>query len=118
MPETTACRCTCSTRSPTCSPASAAATACSCLPTSTARSSRSSTTRGSSKWLPRLDQLAHEFYRRFNDVAPFIPLWQVDRHMVISTAVKLSPTGPTDDETFRLLDPATLFNEVGQWRVD
>ncbi|OWK41727.1 ABC transporter substrate-binding protein [Fimbriiglobus ruber] len=66
----------------------------------------------------RLDQLAHEIHRRFNDVAPFIPLWQVDRHMVISTAVKLSPTGPTDDETFRLLDPATLFNDVGRWRVD
>jgi ABC-type transport system substrate-binding protein len=65
-----------------------------------------------------LDRLAHDVHRKFNDAVPFVPLWQIDRHMVISTAVKLRLDGLPDEASPRLLNPTTLFNSVGLWRVE
>lgn len=66
----------------------------------------------------KLDQLAHDVHRKFNEAAPFVPLWQIDRHMVISTAVKLRLDGLPDEASARLLNPTTLFNSVGLWKVE
>jgi peptide/nickel transport system substrate-binding protein len=66
----------------------------------------------------RLAQLAHDVHRRFNEAVPFVPLWQIDRHLVVSTAVKLRLDGLAGEPSPRLLNPTTLFNSVGQWRVE
>ncbi len=66
----------------------------------------------------KLAGLAHEVHKRFNDTAPFVPLWQLDRHMVIATAVKVYLDGRVEEADPRLLNPTTLFSSVGKWRVE
>ena len=53
----------------------------------------------------------------FNEQVPFIPLWQLDRHMLVSNRVKFfaddaEPMNP------RSLNPTTLFNGVARWRLE
>jgi peptide/nickel transport system substrate-binding protein len=66
----------------------------------------------------KLAALAHDAHRRFNDTAPFIPLWQLDRHMVVSASVKVYLDGQVEEANPRLLNPTTLFGSVGKWRVE
>ena len=66
----------------------------------------------------KLIPLAHEIHRRFNDATPFVPLWQIDRHLVLSTGLKIHLDGQVDEANPRWLDPATLFNSVGRWRLE
>jgi ABC-type transport system substrate-binding protein len=66
----------------------------------------------------KLTALAHEAHKVFNDTVPFVPLWQLDRHMVISTAVKVYLDGQVEEADPRLLNPTTLFSSVGKWRVE
>lgn len=75
-----------------------------------------------------------EVFERFNEAVPFIPLWQLDRHTVFSTAVRPA-FDTTDDEAalglvsgaqlpsllerrYRQLDPITLFSNVSRWRIE
>jgi len=65
-----------------------------------------------------LRTIAHEIHRRFDDAAPLVPLWQLDRHMVISNAVKIHFDGQFDEVSARFLNPTTLFSSIGRWRVE
>jgi ABC-type transport system substrate-binding protein len=65
----------------------------------------------------KLAQKGQEVFTRFNEAMPFIPLWQLDRHMVISTAVKLAFDGPEAPQP-KWLPPRTLFAGVGKWRLE
>lgn len=66
----------------------------------------------------KLTDLAHAAHKQFNDRVPFVPLWQLDRHTVIATSVKVFLDGQVGEANPRLLDPTTLFSSVGRWRVE
>lgn len=65
----------------------------------------------------RLESLARDLHRRCNEAVPFVPLWHLDRHMVISTAVEVFLDGRTEEVSPGLLDQTTLFRSVGRWRM-
>jgi peptide/nickel transport system substrate-binding protein len=60
---------------------------------------------------------AHEIHRRFVARMPFIPLWRLDRHMVIATSVKVRLDGWTTETPAELLDPSRLFSGIALWDV-
>ena len=51
----------------------------------------------------------------FNDSLPFIPLWQLDRHMVVSKRVKMFVDDTVEPVNPRLLNPTILISGVGRW---
>jgi peptide/nickel transport system substrate-binding protein len=57
-------------------------------------------------WKPR----AWEIHAKFAEVVPFVPLWQLDRHTILSKNVKLPFPA-------NLLPPTTLFADVRNWKL-
>ena len=66
----------------------------------------------------KLKPLSHDLFIRFNEVVPFVPLWQIDRHMVVSAKLKVYFAGRPDPVPGRQLNATTLFNSVGNWKLD
>jgi peptide/nickel transport system substrate-binding protein len=66
----------------------------------------------------KLVNTAHRIHQQFLDAVPYIPLWQLDRHIVISTNVKLAFEGQVDDGNPRLLNPTTPLPSIARWRVE
>jgi hypothetical protein len=62
--------------------------------------------------------LAHRIHDAFNASAPFVPLWQLDRHVAISSKVKLYYDGLTKPLSPQYLDPTHLFLGVSKWRLE
>ena len=50
-------------------------------------------------------------YTAFEDQMPFIPLWQIDFHMMINNNVQAVPIA-------KELDPLTIFDQVDEWRLN
>ncbi len=65
-----------------------------------------------------LQQDMHEVHRLFNDRMPFIPLWQRDRHLVISRKVTLPGQALGQVHTPDRFDPKTVFQEIEGWRLN
>ena len=61
--------------------------------------------------------IAHEMHDLFNQASPFIPLWQLDRHMVISTSVKVGLRGEVGEVSPSLLDQTKLFQSIERWKM-
>jgi ABC-type transport system substrate-binding protein len=66
----------------------------------------------------KLVDLTHRAHKQFNDQVPFVPLWQLDRHTVLATSVKVYLDGQVEEANPRMLNPTTLFHSVGRWRVE
>lgn len=66
----------------------------------------------------KLSLLASDVHTKFNEVMPFIPLWRLDRHIVMSAAVKPWTDDSSRPLPPRFLDPAKLFLNVSKWRVE
>lgn len=66
----------------------------------------------------RIQTMALEIHKRFHERVPFIPLWQIDSHMAISTRLKLMVEGSSDPLLPRLLNPTTLFSGIARWRIE
>jgi hypothetical protein len=61
---------------------------------------------------------AARIHRLFNDCVPFIPLWQLDRHMLVSSRLKVFVDDSEEAAPVQLLNPSILFQNVGRWRLD
>jgi peptide/nickel transport system substrate-binding protein len=64
-----------------------------------------------------LAQRAAEITERFNQSLPFIPLWQLDRHIALHRQLRIfyDTSTPADPTT---LDPTTLFTRIAYWRLE
>jgi ABC-type transport system substrate-binding protein len=54
----------------------------------------------------------------FNECMPFIPLWQLDRHAVVHTGLKIFVGDAAEPSNPRVLNPTVLFHNVARWRLD
>ncbi|MBA4064511.1 MAG: hypothetical protein C0501_12510 [Isosphaera sp.] len=61
---------------------------------------------------------AGEAGRLFNDCVPFIPLWQLDRHTVVHSSLKVFVDDAGGPVNPRVLNPTTLFQGVARWRLE
>lgn len=59
-----------------------------------------------------------EVWDRFLEATPFVPLWQLDRHMVVSTSLKVYFDGRVKEVPYEQLDPITLFANVSRWKLE
>jgi hypothetical protein len=62
-------------------------------------------------------QKTWDIHALFNQRLPFIPLWQLDRYMVVHRDLEMSFDNPDSPVTADQLDPATVFTGVEMWRV-
>jgi ABC-type transport system substrate-binding protein len=65
----------------------------------------------------KLAPQAHELQRRFVEAMPFVPLWQLDRHMVVATKLKIYFDDAADPTNPKWLTPANLFAGVARWKL-
>ena len=80
-----------------------------------ARSTRSASTATSR---PRCSDLTWDIHTLFNQRVPFVPLWQLDRFMVVHKDLKLHFENPTVEVKAEQLDPAVVFTGVEMWRLE
>jgi peptide/nickel transport system substrate-binding protein len=59
-----------------------------------------------------------DIHTLFNQRVPFVPLWQLDRNMILHKDLKLFFDNPDAAVHPDQLDPATIFTGVEMWRLD
>lgn len=65
----------------------------------------------------KLAPQAHELQRRFVEAMPFIPLWQLDRHMVVSSKLKIHFDDAADAANPKWLPGSEPFAGVARWKL-
>jgi ABC-type transport system substrate-binding protein len=65
-----------------------------------------------------LGPLSQELAERFNTAVPFIPLWQLDRHIVCSKNLKIFLDQEKEPSSPQLLDPIRVFHNPSRWQMD
>ena len=58
-----------------------------------------------------------DIHTLFNQRVPFIPLWQLDRYMVVHRDLEIYFDNPDAQTPPDRLDPATIFTGVEMWRL-
>lgn len=59
----------------------------------------------------KIREAMHLLFQTFDDQMPFIPLWQLDFHLVMNQKVETVPPSA-------VLDPLTLFEVAEEWRLN
>jgi ABC-type oligopeptide transport system substrate-binding subunit len=59
-----------------------------------------------------------EVHRLFNECVPFVPLWQLNRHVLVHNALKVYTEDSEQPASPRALNPTTLFQGVSRWRLE
>ena len=65
-----------------------------------------------------IKKAGREVWDHFLEATPFVPLWQLDRHMVVSTSLKVYFDDGGEAGPYERLDPITLFSNVGRWKLE
>jgi peptide/nickel transport system substrate-binding protein len=65
----------------------------------------------------KLAPQAHDLQRRFVEAMPFIPLWQLDRHSVVSSKLKIHFDDVSDASNPKWLPPSEPFTGVARWKL-
>jgi hypothetical protein len=66
----------------------------------------------------KLVPLSMEASKAFTEILPFIPLWQLDRHTVIHTSLRIHVDDTNAPANPRVLNPTTLFQGVARWQLE
>ena len=59
-----------------------------------------------------------ELHEKFNEVMPFVPLWQLDRLVVASDRVKVYVEDSPKPADPAVLNPTVLFHNAARWRLE
>ena len=62
-------------------------------------------------------ELTWKVHRKFLDRMPFVPLWQIDRHMVIHNGLEIYWDDPGEKVLPERIDPAAVFTGIESWRL-
>lgn len=62
-------------------------------------------------------ELTWKVHKKFLDRMPFVPLWQIDRHMVIHSGLEIYWDDPGQKVQPDRVDSATVFTGVESWRL-
>lgn len=61
---------------------------------------------------------AARVHTQFNDRMPFVPLWQLDRHTLMSSKLRVVVDDGTDTIQPYLLNPTGLFQNAARWKME
>ncbi len=61
---------------------------------------------------------AARIHNAFNDSVPFIPLWQLDRQMLVYGGLKVFVDDTDEPASPHLLNQTVLFHNVARWRLE
>ncbi|MFO0801092.1 MAG: ABC transporter substrate-binding protein [Gemmataceae bacterium] len=61
---------------------------------------------------------AQRVHQQFNERMPFVPLWQLDRHTLVSGKLKVVIEDGADPVTADRLNPAVLFQNAARWKME
>jgi len=61
---------------------------------------------------------AQRVHTQFNERMPFVPLWQLDRHTLVSGKLRVVLDDTTDAATADRLNPAVLFQNAARWKLE
>ncbi|MBX9623614.1 MAG: hypothetical protein K2X82_07350 [Gemmataceae bacterium] len=61
---------------------------------------------------------AKEIHGLFNEAVPFVPLWHLDRHMIVHSGLKVFLDDSAEPAPPSLLNQSTLFQNVARWRLE
>lgn len=62
-------------------------------------------------------ELTWKVHQKFLDRMPFVPLWQIDRHMVIHHGLDIYWDDPNDKVRPDRIDPSSVFTGIESWRL-
>ncbi|HKB01616.1 MAG TPA: ABC transporter substrate-binding protein [Gemmataceae bacterium] len=66
----------------------------------------------------QVKELTHDIHHLFNQRVPFIPLWQLDRYMVVHKDLRLYFDNPAAEVKAEQLDPAVVFTGAEMWKLE
>jgi peptide/nickel transport system substrate-binding protein len=62
-------------------------------------------------------ELTWKVHKKFLERMPFVPLWQIDRHMVVHNGLEMYWDDPSEKVPPDRLDPAAVFTGIESWRL-
>jgi ABC-type transport system substrate-binding protein len=65
----------------------------------------------------KLKEKTWDLHQQFNARMPFIPLWQLDRHVVVHKSLELYLDNPMVKMSPNQIDPAIMFAGVETWQI-